>query len=379
MKEKGFTLIELLAVIVVLAIIALIATPMVLNTIEKAREGAAKASAETYMRAIEEYAVKSQIDSSKPQLQAGVKYQLSSTKYEVASLANPEEIFINDLIDIKGDKPESGYVIVSKSGTVESMEMVMNDYPVACASETCEVVKEDTVYESYKVGDAVTIDGVGYHVTKTSTILDEYVTLLRDESIGTMAFDENGGIDFETSTLKTYLNTTYKETFGDKEQYIKEITLLEFANEFQFGEEFLAEISFTGIEEGTYMYLYENNRDEFFEIIYDSTASDGFARTCFYNEETQQHDNCIEFDQITVENFWTKTPLSSTGDTLFVGVTKNIGINIDKMWYSWHSMTSLGLKGDPRDYDEDGNVIGATVVLDEPVRPVVVISKKALD
>ena len=34
MKKKGFTLIELLAVIVVLAIIALIATPIVMNVIK---------------------------------------------------------------------------------------------------------------------------------------------------------------------------------------------------------------------------------------------------------------------------------------------------------------------------------------------------------
>ena len=40
MKQKGFTLIELLAVIVVLAVIALIATPLVMNAIEDARKGA---------------------------------------------------------------------------------------------------------------------------------------------------------------------------------------------------------------------------------------------------------------------------------------------------------------------------------------------------
>ena len=34
MNKKGFTLIELLAVIVILAVIALIATPMILNVIE---------------------------------------------------------------------------------------------------------------------------------------------------------------------------------------------------------------------------------------------------------------------------------------------------------------------------------------------------------
>ena len=106
MRKKGFTLIELLAVIVVLAIIALIATPMVLNTIEKARKGAAEASANTYLKAIETYIVRAELDSSKPKLQAGVEYQLSSTNYEVASLADPETTFINDLVEVKGDKPD---------------------------------------------------------------------------------------------------------------------------------------------------------------------------------------------------------------------------------------------------------------------------------
>ena len=40
MKKKGFTLVELLATIVVLSVIALIATPIILNVIEKAKKGA---------------------------------------------------------------------------------------------------------------------------------------------------------------------------------------------------------------------------------------------------------------------------------------------------------------------------------------------------
>ena len=53
MNKKGFTLIELLAVIVVLAIIALIATPIVMNVIEKAQVGANERSVEGYMKAYE--------------------------------------------------------------------------------------------------------------------------------------------------------------------------------------------------------------------------------------------------------------------------------------------------------------------------------------
>ena len=39
MNKKGFTLVELLAVIVILAVIALIATPIVLNLIKTAKKG----------------------------------------------------------------------------------------------------------------------------------------------------------------------------------------------------------------------------------------------------------------------------------------------------------------------------------------------------
>lgn len=53
MNKKGFTLIELLAVIVVLAIIALIATPIVMGTIKKAQEGADARSVEGYAKALE--------------------------------------------------------------------------------------------------------------------------------------------------------------------------------------------------------------------------------------------------------------------------------------------------------------------------------------
>ena len=43
--KKGFTLIELLAVIIILAIVALIATPIILNVIEDARKSAAESEA----------------------------------------------------------------------------------------------------------------------------------------------------------------------------------------------------------------------------------------------------------------------------------------------------------------------------------------------
>lgn len=61
-KENGFTLIELLAVIVILAVIALIATPLVMDTIEDAKNGALKSTARNIIEIAETEYQKKLID-----------------------------------------------------------------------------------------------------------------------------------------------------------------------------------------------------------------------------------------------------------------------------------------------------------------------------
>lgn len=53
MNKKGFTLIELLAVIVILAIIALIATPIILGIINDTRKSASEQGAELIVKNVE--------------------------------------------------------------------------------------------------------------------------------------------------------------------------------------------------------------------------------------------------------------------------------------------------------------------------------------
>ena len=52
-KMRGFTLIELIAVLVIMAIIALIVTPIVMSIIKKAKVSADKRSIDAYGRSIE--------------------------------------------------------------------------------------------------------------------------------------------------------------------------------------------------------------------------------------------------------------------------------------------------------------------------------------
>ena len=109
-SNKGFTLIELLAVIVILAIIALIATPTILGVIETARQGSAESSALGYVDAVEKQIMINEVDST-----AGKKFDLSSAKkYTVAEL--------------KGKAPsDDSVVIVNDKGEVQEAYLYIND------------------------------------------------------------------------------------------------------------------------------------------------------------------------------------------------------------------------------------------------------------
>ena len=59
--SSGFTLIELLAVIVILALISLIAIPLIMNVIESSRKGAYTESLRNLIKAVEYYEAREEI------------------------------------------------------------------------------------------------------------------------------------------------------------------------------------------------------------------------------------------------------------------------------------------------------------------------------
>ena len=115
-RKNGFTLIELLAVIVILAIIALIATPIILGVIDKAKKGAAEQSVNGYINAIENQVVVSQLTNGN---------ELVDGVYDLPM----------DNIEVKGSKPTSGWVEIEK-GIVKNYSMVVNGYVITKGEET---------------------------------------------------------------------------------------------------------------------------------------------------------------------------------------------------------------------------------------------------
>ncbi len=131
-KNKGFTLVELLAVIVILALIALIATPIILNVINDAKKQAAKDSAYGYMDAVEKYIVSSELEDE----------SIKDGTYSVEELNSMG-------VSVKGSTPDNG-IIKIESKTVKSYDIGIDEYEVSNGE-----VKKVSTTKSFKNGTAV--------------------------------------------------------------------------------------------------------------------------------------------------------------------------------------------------------------------------------
>ena len=149
MKKKGFTLIELLAVIVILAVIALIATPLIMNVINDARKNSFKDSAYGITKAVELRVAKETMG----------EHPSPRYKVDVTSKA----------IDYSGDRPTEGWALVEEDGTI-ALYMCNSSY---CA------YKESTDKEITVTTDKEEMNQVK---TKMNQVKEEAVTELTEES-----------------------------------------------------------------------------------------------------------------------------------------------------------------------------------------------------
>ena len=114
--KKGFTLIELLAVIVILAIIALIATPIIINIISDTKGSASLRSADFYLDAVEFSIANSTLDNRS--IKDGTYPIMSDGNICLGALNNntcDKEVLA---VEVKGETPNGGEVTIT-SGEIE--------------------------------------------------------------------------------------------------------------------------------------------------------------------------------------------------------------------------------------------------------------------
>ena len=206
MKKKGFTLIELLAVIVVLAIIALIATPIVMNTIKNAKKGAAERSTDNYIRSVELAISTSEIN--KKSIPDGEYFLDSEGNLIVTSLPDGKLE-----TEMNGNKPKSGILVIKDEQVMTDSTMIIGEYIVYYDETT----KRYTAVEIKKYNNG---DIVYFNVTTgTKCTSSDYAETqgnigVKEGCMKFYVFNDNGGV---TLNLILDHNTTATVAWNSSE------------------------------------------------------------------------------------------------------------------------------------------------------------------
>ena len=193
-KMKGFTLIELIAVLVIMAILALIVTPLVMSIIKKAKVSAYKRSIDAYGRSIELAIAGYLLDNGTLPTSIGeltIEYSGEEVVCSTTQLNSDSSVYLAGCT--VGGRSVEGYTYG----------------------------KEETVtYDAYSVGDEVTYNNINYYVIKDSDASESTVTLLKAEPLSyeeiqiyavipDIVISDNGGVAYYTSETCGYVNGSW--------------------------------------------------------------------------------------------------------------------------------------------------------------------------
>ena len=180
--KKGFTLIELLAVIVILAIIALIATPIVLSIINQSKENAQLRSAEMYLDAVEQAVALEKMNNT----------SFNPNTCTITKEGNLDCDTKDGILEVKvnGEKPESGSITFEK-GKIKDVSLEYSNGKIIVKNE-----KGNLEYGNY-----ISL-GNYQHKTSSGKIEKHKVTFeknghgtcskCKDEVLAAGAYDDNG-------------------------------------------------------------------------------------------------------------------------------------------------------------------------------------------
>ena len=195
-NSKAFTLIELIGVLVIMAIIALIVTPLVMNIIRKARISADKRSIDAYGRSIE---------------LAIADYLLDNGTFPTS---------IEQLtIEYTGDKVECNTTTLKEDGGVYLAECTVGGRTVSGYTYG----KEETMlYDTYEIGDEVTYNNIEYYVIKDSDKTESSVTLLKKTPLTTSEVNTYGAGHVNRYTGYSVGTAIDKNGYGGMAYYTSE-------------------------------------------------------------------------------------------------------------------------------------------------------------
>ena len=196
-KNKAFTLIELIAVLVILAILTLIVTPLVMNIIKKARISADRRSIDEYGRSIELAISSYLLDEGKFPSSINdltIKYSGDRVECSTTQLNSDSSIYLTGCkvagrsVDYAYGTEKTityksynvDYYVIVESGTSEANVTLLKATPLTTAEINQYGAGHINRYTSSSVGTAYNHNGYGgmaYYTSETCRFVnDSYVT-----------------------------------------------------------------------------------------------------------------------------------------------------------------------------------------------------------
>ena len=197
-RKNAFTLIELLAVIVVLAIIALIATPIVMNTIKKSQKGAAERSADNYIDAVETTVATKRLDNVI--LEGEYIIQPDGNLCPLSGCGENDKDKV--IIEMEGNKPSGGTITINNGQVTTSSTMTIGEYDVSYDETTKKY--SATKLETYSIK---------YNLTNVSGD-NNNGSSITTKGVKTLKFTSNKGYRLPDSVTVTGATSVWDKALG---------------------------------------------------------------------------------------------------------------------------------------------------------------------
>ena len=279
--KKGFTLIELISVLVIMAIIALIVTPLVMSIIRKSKISARKRSVDAYGRSVELAIASYLLDTGTFPTDLHsltIEYSGNTVVCNVMTMKENGGLYMSECsvnnVEVKDDSTEDGwyhygtrditneeYVDMYGKNVDAALKLYhdTNDaYPesidtltiesvgktVACESSinydgtvyltNCKVNgvsvvdnnQEDGYYHygtnqrvAYSIGDIVTYNDIDYYVIKDSGVTESIITLLKAEPLTVDEVNLYGAEHVNRYTLSSIGTASNQNGYGGSAYY----------------------------------------------------------------------------------------------------------------------------------------------------------------
>ena len=202
-RGKGFTLIELIAVLVIMAIIALIVTPLVMTIIRKARISADKRSIDAYGRSIELAIAGYLLDTGRFPTsvdQLTIEYSGNEVVCTTTQLNSDSSVYL-DGCTVDGRSVDYHYG-ENKNTTPE---------PVTPS------------YTAYQVGDHVSYNGVTYYVIEDSDTTNNTVKLLKENPLTKTEMDDLKLTGITITESNSYGKVQYGSSIDYSQSTVKQV------------------------------------------------------------------------------------------------------------------------------------------------------------